>query len=186
MRLAFGTELISGDSWKLIFDDLPQSWDPSLYKLKLFLRGPKKLDLASLDGIAPFEIDATPTDTAALAAGTYAWQLVVAANDASERTELARGTVEIKPNIETQGEGYDGRSFVKRTLDAIEAALADAVTHNMSEYSIPGATGGRAIKYMSRAELLELRDEFAWRYSQERIASGQLGPSSNQIRARFA
>lgn len=188
MILPFGTKLIAGDSWQWTFDDLPSQWDPALYTLNVYLRGPAKLDLQNTTPVvaSQCEVDATPVQTSPLPGGIYAFQVVMLAKDASSRQELARGTVEILENIQAQGDSYDGRSFVKKTLDAIESALADLATHNLSEYQIPGSTGGRMIKYYDRNELLALRDEFAYRYKKELEASGQLQSQSNQVLAGFA
>jgi hypothetical protein len=183
MALPFGNELVAGDSWNWTFCDLPSDWDPAVYLLNFYLRGPAKLDLTS-DGTSNI-IAATSAQTKDLSGGNYAWQLVMAAKDASSRTEISRGTVRVLEDLQSKGDNYDPRSFVKKTLDAIEAALADVMTHNMSEYQIPGSTGGRAIKYVSRTELENLRSRYTWLYKQEQIASGELSDDANHVKVRF-
>jgi hypothetical protein len=188
MQQPFSNELVAGDSWlwqyENVLDACGNAYDPSLYSLKFYLRGPSKLDLTSTVVGSAFQFSAAATDTADLAGGVYAWQLKIVATDASSTTELARGEVKILEDL-SKKDNFDARSFVKRTLDAIELALADVATHTMSEYQVTGEGGGRMIKYIARDELLTLHGVFKWRYRNEQIESGELDPDVNEVRAAF-
>ena len=177
----FGKQLIAGDTWSWTIT-LPD-WTPAGgYTLKYFFRGPGKLDIlatASADN-ASFVAAATPTQTEGLPAGTYEWQLCVF--DASNnRQELARGEVEVLPDIASQTQPNDNRSWVKKTLDAIRANLQGRASRVEQEYMV----AGRQARLLTMKELLDAEGEFAARYRKEQIDSGQLKPSTNQVRVRF-
>lgn len=195
MRELLDSSLVSGNSWCWDFADIGRDFDPSQFTLTLVFRGPgQKLDLVSTSDTG-FVLSATPAQTKAMGPGLYGWALVVTSNDGNPsanppllpttRVEISRGEVEILQDIAAAGDNYDPRSFVKKTLDALEAAYADLATHSMSEYSIPGSTGGRQIRYVSRDELERQLNRYRWLYKQEQIANGSLPADSNSIKVRF-
>ena len=179
MQQPFGTKLIAGDTWKWTVPACGYSAADG-WTLKYFFRGPGKLDVTATtgdDGGFAIEVPAATTD---VPAGTYAWQIIVS-NASGERREIARGTVEILPNIEKQGEGYDGRSWVKRTLDALRAVLEGNATREEKYYQI----AGRSIGFMSVSELTDQIERFEAKYRREQIEAGQLSPNHNMVHVRF-
>lgn len=176
------TQLAAGDTWKWAIADCGYSAADG-WTLKYFLRGPARLDVsatASDSGTFEVSVPGSGENSSDLPAGTYAWQAVVV-SASGERIELARGTVEVLPNIEKQDAGFDGRSWVKRTLDAIRAVLENRASRIEQNYQI----AGRSLGLTDPRTLLQLEGEFAARYRAEQIASGQLPQDSNTIVASF-
>src|SRR5262249_5660295 len=66
------------------------------------------------------------TASATLAAGIYYWQAWLAKG--TEKVLADEGRTQVDPNLSTISGVYDGRSEVKKTLDAIRAAIAGRAT----------------------------------------------------------
>jgi hypothetical protein len=180
----FGNQLIAGDTW---------TWTEELtrvgigysaadgYILKYFFRGPSVLDLVATSdtNATGFAIAATPTQTKALQPGTYQWQQVVFLN--GDRTELGRGTVEVLADIQSAAAGAETRSFVKQTLDAVQAVITKRASRSDLEYMV----AGRQLRSIPMMDLLKIEGEFKARYRREQIENGTLPPGTNQIRVSF-
>lgn len=180
MKQPFGQKLTAGMkwSWSVALDD----YSAADYSLAYYFRGAKTLDVAGVADGTGWTVEAAAVDTAKLTAGMYSWSLVVTSlSDATEKYELARGEVEIVADLSTAAEGYDGRSWVKKMLDAIRANLLGTASRVEQEYSVQG----RLLRLASRKELEELEREFAQRYRDELEASGQSSRSSGFAKARF-
>jgi hypothetical protein len=174
--------LVGGDAWNWIVEpDVPV---PSGGALKYFFRGPKAqtLDLngtINADGTVSFA--ATGLQTSALV-GSIAWQLCLFDAD-QKRTELGRGSVDVLPDIASQSAntGFDGRSWVKRSLDNVTAVLEGRAGRVEESYVI----GGRQLKLMSPDELLKLQGDLQTKYEKELASVGQKVPGANQVLVRF-
>jgi hypothetical protein len=176
--------LTAGDTWRwsVTLRDFPATD----YTLKLYFRGTAgKIDIvatpngSSYDVLVPASSETDGTDTD-IPEGTYSWQACVF-NSSAERTEVGRGSVEILANIAAKGDGYDGRSWVKQTLDAIRANLLGLAGAADQEYQIHG----RMLRTMDRKTLLDLEGEFEVRYRKEQKDSGQLPEDNADIQVRF-
>jgi len=123
-----------------------------------------------------WNINVPGSTTAGWAAGKYKWLAYVKGSGtfAGERFIVAEGVIEIKPNPETADATTDYRSDAKKNLDAIDAVLANRVTADVASYKI----NGRELVKMRHSDLLELRGYFFQRYKAERIAAGEVFPSS--------
>lgn len=161
----FGKQLVAGDTWQWA---LALDYDSATWTAKYFFRGAASLDIVGVHNESGFVFKATPAQTAAFAPGTYSWQLVVVS--ATDRIEIARGSVEVLANIEAGGVNFDGRSYTKRILDAIEAVLEGRASRSEKYYQV----GSRSLGLMEPTELLDLRDRLRRDYRAELIASGQL------------
>lgn len=177
MEQPFGAKLVAGETWKwtVALADYPA---PD-YTLKYYFRGAKTLDVTFTADGSSHTATVSAATTEALAAGDYAFQAVV--EKAGEVTELARGSVEILPSLKNAGAGYEGRSLVKRTLDAIRANLLGLASREEQQYQI----NGRQLTLMSREQLLKLEGEFAARYRNELMENGQISKSGSQVHVRF-
>jgi len=178
----FGKKLVAGDRWKWTFTsaDFPATG----WKLTYFFRGASKLDVVSVASGADHQLNALPADTGALEPGSYAWQAVVEnLADATERYELARGMVEILPNISKAGpgSGLDFRSQNRRTLDNIRKVIEGTATREERQYQI----GGRSLEVRSIKELTELEGIYAARVRAEEIEAGTIGGGSSMVHVRF-
>jgi len=107
------------------------------------------------------------TVSASITDGDY--RLIVAVEKAGERFTLSTGSVTVRPNLSSIA---DGRSHVKKTLDALEAWI-ETRNPGVAEYQI----AGRSMKYMPMTDLLALLGKYRqlWKQEQDadRLASGE-------------
>lgn len=103
--------------------------------------------------------------------GEYYWQSYV--DDGSERYQVDSGTIEIKPNFEALKGGYDSRTHVQKTYEALKAVIEQKATQDQLNYTMPS---GRSIGRMTWPDILKAYDKYKALYAQEqraeRIANG--------------
>ena len=128
-----------------------------------------------------FSISLDPATTAAYAPGDYTWYLFAVGN--GERVHVSSGAVEVLPDISDGSTPLDGRSHVKKTLDALEAMIEGKASKDQQSYSV----AGRSLSRMSPDELLKWRARYRAEYAQEvaagKIAAGKGNP--NIIKTTF-
>lgn len=127
-----------------------------------------------------FEITVPKATTATYLAGTYDWQCF--ATSTTERHLIAAGVCEVVPDPSSVTK-MDGRSQVKRTLDALNAVIEKRASKDQMSMQIMGRSLGR----MPIADLLMFRDKYDRLYRDELDAanvSAGLG-SSKIILTRF-
>ena len=176
----FEAQLTAGTAWEWtvsLYDYPASAWE-----LQFFFRGlGSKLDVTATADGDDFDVNLTPTDTAALNPGLYAWQMkVTSLTDPTQAIELGRGSVEIVADLQAQGT-FDARTTNRQILDAIEATLKGMASRAEQEYSVQG----RMLRLMSRQELEALRARYIMLCRNEAMATGQLGRNYNQVQARF-
>jgi hypothetical protein len=145
-------------------------------------------DLVAVDGddwliTIPATSNGDDPSTSNLGAGAYYWQGWVTKD--GEQHQVAEGKATVKPNLfdlETSA-AYDGRSEVKKTLDAIRAAIAGRATAGQQERAI----GNTTIRFMTIADLVIAETKFQQLYNQEvRRARAARGESAfRMVRTRF-
>lgn len=174
------TALRAGDSWQWMrtFGDYPsgEGWT-----LQYVLNASTARFAFPAGSVTPdadgqgFDILVTPAQTASVVPGTYdlyaVLTLTVAGTVTAQETMLLQ-SVRVDANIAGANAPIDTRSFVKKTLDILEAAILGDASPLVQEYEI----AGRRINYMNRTELMKLRDEYAYKYQQERAARGEFTP----------
>lgn len=119
--------------------------------------------------------------TAAYKAGIYDWQAYI--TKSSERYMVGTGTIEIFENLAAATTGHDGRSHVKKVLDALEDRLVGRADNQQSDILL----GGQTIGMMPIQQVLAWRDKYRMYYEQEQRAEAVkkgLGHSGN-IYVRF-
>lgn len=130
-----------------------------------------------------FLIEVAATETEQLAAGACFWQAWAEKDD--EKIKIAAGQTTVLPNLSAldSGDAYDGRSQVKKTLDAIDATIAGRATSDQQSYQI----GTRRLDRIPMADLIALRTKYAQFYAQERRAERikKGGGFSKQVFVRF-
>jgi len=113
------------------------------------------------------------------AVGDYQWQAYV--TKTTERYDVGCGEIRINANAATGA--VDGRSHVKKTLDAIEATIEIRSTQGNESYSVDGVS----VTKRSTEDLLALRTKYQAEYASEQkaasLANG-LGHSS-RVRVRI-
>lgn len=119
-------------------------------------------------------------ETSKYVPATYWWQSRVIQEDTQYIIES--GELIIKPNLALL-DNYDGRSHVKKVLDALEATILGKASRDQLSYSI----SGRSLSRLSPSELLKWRDiykaEYARNLQEEKLNKG-LG--SNLIKVKFS
>lgn len=168
------TVLRAGDSWSWhrLFPEYPsgQGW-----ALQYVLNSPTVRFAFPAGTITPnadgfgFDVSIPGGQTAAVVAGVYEFYAVLSNTaEALQQTFLLQ-SVQVQPNLATATGAVDTRSFVKKTLDALEAAMLGDASPLVQEYEIHG----RLVKYMDRLQLKTLRDQFKQEYRTEQIANGE-------------
>jgi len=92
--------------------------------------------------------------------GTYSWQCTAKKDE--ELHVVRNGTLIIKPNLSALTV-FDGRSHIKKILDALEATLLGKASLDQLSYSI----SGRSLMRLSPSELLKWRDVYKAEYTRE-------------------
>lgn len=175
--------IYAGDS--LSFDvDYSSSVSSSISSLSYALRG---------SGLPPIDLTATSSAsgghslsvsaaiTAGWTTGSYTWHARATCADGTVST-VNTGTVEVMPSMSIESD-YDGRSFAKKMIDAIEIVMSGRATNDINQYSI----GGRSITKMTPEELIKWRQHFLIEYQREQIQErARLGlGNGNRILTRF-
>jgi len=97
------------------------------------------------------------------------YNLVAAAQDGTDRFPVTADQITVRPNLTAAA---DGRTHVKKTLDALEAWV-ESSNPGVAEYQI----AGRTMKYIPIAELLALQSKYRQLYKNElnadRLSSGK-------------
>jgi len=176
------TSLRQGDTWNWAraFPDYPSN----LYQLKyVFNSAANRFVLGDPLEVNPpitpdadnqtFDIHATSGVTATCQPDTY--QLVailigVAGTTAEgEQVTMPLQDVMVEANLATATGPVDTRSFVKKRLDIIEAALSGDTRPDVMEYMI----AGRQLKKINPAELEKLRVHYKSKYKAELRSQGE-------------
>lgn len=146
------------------------------WTLSLHLAGAGVLHkTAGKDG-AVHVVALTPTETAALAPGSYQWVERVANSDSSQVLDVASGRIAVLLNVATAGTG-DGQAWIERALTAVRAAISGNLTSGMASFQIDG----RAVGRFSPTELYALEEKLAARVANRRGSS----PIGRPVLAQF-
>lgn len=174
------TALRVGDSWqwKRTFESYPsgQGWT-----LQYILNSATARFAFPAGSISPdadgqtFDIVVTPAQTASAAPGVYDLYAVLSLMEGGTLTDqqtFLLQTCRLDPGIAGATTPIDSRSFVKKTLDILEAAILGDQSPLVQDYEI----AGRRVNYMNRTELTKLRDDYKYKYDAERAARGEFVP----------
>lgn len=172
--------IIAGDTvkWKKSLSDYKAS---DGWALKYYLQGATPITLtASADGDDHL-ISISAATSSSYTPGTYWWNSYV--EKSGERYSIAQGTFLVKENFATLTGAYDGRSHVKKVLDALEATILGKASKDQQSYSI----AGRSISRMTVEEIIKWRDVYKRDYQNEmrseKIARGL--DTKSLVRVRF-
>ena len=126
------------------------------------------IDVTSTASGADHAVNIAPATSTAFGPGIYEVQGY--AEKAGDRHTVYVGRIEVLPDLAAQGASYDGRSHVKKVLDAIEAVLENRATKEIEESTIEGVQ----IKRIPHEQLIAMRSKYLSWYSQE-LAAERLG-----------
>jgi len=157
-------KLRAGDTlkWDKTLDDYPanDSW-----VLKYAFRGsPGTFDITAGSTGADHSVSIAPTITAAYPSGIY--DVLGFVEKGTDRYTIYTGRIEVLADLEAAGSSYDGRTHVKKTLDAIEATLENRASKEILESSIEGVS----IKRIPHEDLLAMRSKYLTWHQQELAA----------------
>ncbi|MFA4871418.1 MAG: hypothetical protein WC623_24680 [Pedobacter sp.] len=176
-------EIIAGDNatWKITVSDYPASGGWSL--IYAFRGGGTAIAITATTSGDDYLITLTPSITSLWAAGTYRWQSHITKTTPAESHPIATGMLVVKARLSTQTAGYDPRSQIKKTLDAISALLEGKAVADVMSYTI----AGRSIAKMTPEELIKWQNNFQIKYDSElkaeKIAQGLGG--GGRVLVRF-
>lgn len=177
------TEITIGETltWtKSLSDYLPaDGWTLTYY----FRGAGKGFNAEATEETGAFLINVAATVTAEMSAGVYSWQAFVSKDDEKFLVDSGEVTAKAGFLVVDPTMTVDNRSEIKKTLDAIDAAIKGKATKDQMEYAI----GNRQLKRYSISELIEARTLYAKLYSQERRTEKlkQGAPFAKTIRVRF-
>lgn len=172
-------ELIAGDT--LDFLDTVAEYPPAdgwtlKYRLVPRFTSPVQapIDITASTSGAQYRVQAAAGITVNWSAGAYTWSRWVE-KAGPIRQSLGNGQLEVIENPATATAGYDGRTHERKMLEAIEACLESRATTTQREM-VAYAIGSRSQTFDAedtRAELVKLRNTYAWMVSdQEGLAAG--------------
>ena len=169
--------LRAGDSWlwRRYFDGYPSGGGWTAQYVLNSPQGRFPFPTGSVSAASDqvdYSISVPGSATQNLAPGQYDLYVVLVNAAASAQQTILLQSVLVEPNILGAQLGVDTRSFAKRTLDMIEAAISGDVSPHVQEYEIQG----RRLQYMDRMKLKQLRDQYRYEYRQEQIANGEYSP----------
>jgi hypothetical protein len=174
------TQFAAGDTvkWTKSLSDYPASGGWVLSYAFVNADGTFSESTSTADGDS-HAVVITAADSADFDAGTYNWQSYVTLS--GERFKVGAGTCVVLPNFAAGA--VDGRSHVKRVLDAIQSVIQGRATEDADSLSL----AGRSISKIPLTELVAFRDaykrEYAAEQKVERIAAGM--GHAGKVRVRF-
>lgn len=125
------------------------------------LAGPSVLTVAGVANGAGFDVTLSAAQTAALTQGRY--RFIERCSNAGEVAVVGTGAMQVLLNLATAAAG-DAQTPDEKLLTVVEAAINKTLPAGMESYSI----AGRAVKYYSLKELMELRGQLVARIAQQR------------------
>ena len=172
--------LRAGDTWQWRREDLAGTYPASTWTLKYYFRNASAyFDItATADGDL-FAVSVAKATTANYTVGDFDW--IAVAESATERFEVDAGRLEVLRNYATAA-AYDGRTFARTLLDAVESALAAKATASQLAL-VQAALADRSLQY-DTAALMKLRSQLLSEVRREDAVRN--GGSNNRILARFA
>lgn len=174
------TEIVKGETVKWYTDpsDFPTSEG---WTVTYSLRGPSSLDVEATVSGTQYLVTLTATQTDGLEPGDYWWQSY--AELGTERYKISSGELAVVRDLADAAEGYDGRTTVKKTLDALDAMILGKASKDQRQMTV----GDRQLTRLSPTELIKWREIYRAEYQREqaaaRIANGL--ESGRKILVRF-
>lgn len=179
------SELTSGDSKTWVdaptVDNLGNEISSDEWTLYYKIAGAKTLLLTATASGSGWSTAITAAQSATLPAGDYFWQAY--ATKSTERVTLGAGQIKILKNLANVSDGFDGRSQIRKDLEAVQAAMRAIIQGGaVQEYTI----ANRSLTKMRMGELIVLESKLKMDLVSEekasKIADGKGSPDSLYIR----
>ena len=182
-------ELVAGDTLDFV-DDVPDYLPADGWTLKYRLvprfASPTQLPVditATTYNVTQYRVQAAASVTAGWKPGVYTWSRWVE-QAGPIRQSLGSGELKVLQDPQTASQGYDGRSFARKRLELVEAALLAFADSTVKSYAI-------GIRTVTRADLSDLQKErsaLLWEVSNEdaaaQMAAGLGNPRAVGVRFR--
>lgn len=159
----------STDGWTLSYFLTPRFTTPTQGQITV-------VAVSNADGT--YQLQASPTTTAAWKAGAYGWERRVDKSGARQTLASSedQGEVLVLAKAEDRAQGYDSRSFARKRLEQLETALLAFTDPTVKSYAI----GTRTITREDLPNIITERDRALWEVANEdaaaKIAAGQSNP----------
>lgn len=150
-----------------------------IWSLSVILRGPHSIDLIATASDPQHLIQVDATTTAAWLPGGYWFSVRV--SDGANVHEVDQGTLTIKPDLAAMPEGYDGRIYAEKVLDAIEAVIQGRATKDQQKYKI----NNRELERTPIGDLLKLRSTFKEEVRRAKAAAKGQSLLGRNVMVRF-
>lgn len=157
------TEIQAGDTTKWRREDLTSDYPASqswVLNYNFVGQAGRFAVAATADG-DKFAITILAATSAAYVAGIYQW--VAKVSKGTESYTVDSGTCKVLTDLSAKTTAFDGRTHVKKVLDAIEAVVEGRATKDQESYSI----AGRQLSRTPIADLLKLRAQYKSEYESE-------------------
>lgn len=147
--------LRAGDTWQWTRENL-SDYPATTWTLTYYFRNATSHFnvVATADG-STFAVSVAMATTADRVPGWYDWTAFV--SDGTERYQVGAGRLEVLPDL-ANAVPYDGRTFARRMLDYIEAALEERASTDQLDL-ITAQLENRSLT-RDKAGMLSLRDRF--------------------------
>lgn len=180
-------ELVAGDTLDFV-DDVPDYLPAAGWTLKYRLvprfSAPTQSPIlltATTYNVTQYRVQAAASVTAAWKAGAYTWSRWVE-QAGPVRQSLGSGELKVLQDPAQATQGYDGRSFARKRLEQIEAALLAFTDPTVKSYAI----GIRTLTRADAPNLIQERDRLKWEVANEdakaQIAAGLGNPRNVGVR----
>jgi len=148
-------ELRIGDTWQWRREDL-SDYPPGTWSLSYHFRNASAyFDVAASADGAAFAVSVAKTTTATRVAGWYDW--VAEVTDGTQRFDVGHGRAELLANYALAA-ALDGRSFARKMVDYIEAALLSRASTDQLDL-VNAALADRSLS-RDKSGLISLRAQF--------------------------
>lgn len=157
--------LRAGDTWQWTRGDL-SDYPSDTWTLTYYFRNATSHFnvVATADG-SGYAVSVALATTAAIVPGGYDWAAFV--TDGTDRYQVGSGRTEVLPDL-AGAVPYDGRSFARRMLDAIESLLLGRATTDQIDL-LTSTLGDRSIT-RDREQLQRMREKYKADVSREEMA----------------
>lgn len=172
---------VSGDTVKFTktFEDYPASdgWELQY----IFVSMSKQVAITATANGDDFDV-VIPANTQ-FHTENYAFQGYISkgTGETAERYTVDNGNVEITENLLLRENGFDTRSEIKQTLDAIQSTLKNIATKGQLERKV----GSRSLKYIPPSELIKMETYYRKLYHAELRKSQGISKWGRQVKYEF-
>lgn len=170
--------LRAGDTWQWTRENLSDYPAPTWTLTYYFRNASSYFNVVATASGSTFAVSVAPATTAGRPPGQYDWTAFV--SNGSDRYQVGIGRLEVLPDP-ANASPYDGRSFARTMLEAVEDALISKATSQQLDL-VQAALADRSMQY-NPAALMTLRSQLSNEVKREQAA--QTGTDDRRLLVRF-